>query len=397
MGEIKENILSGLTVKAIVLGVILAVFNLWVMAPMGTLAPVWIAPYLLADNVYGETSMWGRMLPRVFLPTGTMVIACIIMLLINKSRPNTFTLQEAATVFMITFCAGFLGTDYAGRKGFGDVQYGVPGLGQGFVFYLKDPETQAEMFSLAPSIIANQAVSTYQLNEITKVKTGVWSINMAYWGGVMGYSWIQNLGQIFLFIGLANLLRKQFVEVEALGFPFATLATEVAQISQPDSNKVSNILKNKWFIVGFIIMALWSFLLMGEWMFTNRGNIEARQTMQALNAFIPYRQPAWQLGTIYPLLETGGNFAYNLWPFFIGWLYLLPMGELAGGLVGTAIHFIWMGAAFSTGIQWIYHGKITGVRGSSIDNPLHMLLDRWYLVKDSLRNKTTRTNRLPQG
>ncbi|MHA2068832.1 MAG: DUF6785 family protein, partial [Candidatus Thorarchaeota archaeon] len=165
-------------------------------------------------------------------------------------------------------------------------------------------------------------------------------------------------------------------EVESLGFPFATLATEVVQISQPDSEKVSNILKNKWFIVGFIVMAVWSLAAEGGAILTNNGSGATRA--QYIKAIIPYRQPAWQLGTMVPLLE---NIGYNLWPFFIGMMYLLPMAELGGGLVGAALLLVWMYIAFNSGIEWIYQAKVTGVRGSSIDNPLHILLDRWYFVQ----------------
>jgi hypothetical protein len=375
MGEIGKA-LSGLTVKSIVLGVILALFNLLIMSVQGVASAFWIAPWNVADNTYGETASWGRLLPRIFMPLGILVLAFVVIYLINKSRPGTFTLQEAATVFMIVFAAGYMSYDM-GLYGTGDVKYSTTTFNIGILRY-SSGEKQAELWAMLPSVWAGEQVTNYTYTNINSVQTGSWSVYWPFWSGVMTWRWIYNLGNIFMFIGIATLLRRQLVEVEALGFPFATLATEVVQISQPAGTKIGNILKNKWFLIGLVVMLLWGIIPMGGWAFTQRGNIEARNEM--LKWMNPYRQPAWVPGTIYPLLETAGNFAYNLWPFFIGWCYLWPIGELAGGLVGAGIHFTWMATAFSTGIQWIYQGKYTGDWGSSIDSPIQLLLDRWFGV-----------------
>jgi hypothetical protein len=378
MGERKEGILSGITVKAIALGVILALFNIWIVQTMNTMSIYYIAPFIVGDNLYGDTNLSVRLMARFFLPLGIMVWACIVMLLINRARPGTFSLQEVATVFMIVFAAGYLGYDIS-LYGQGDTQMSITSLSAGFVHYVSDPEQQAELFAMLPSLWPQKAVTEYTVNNIMIPNTGVFSIFMPYWGGLFAWRWIYNLGGIFMFVGIATLLRRQLVEVEALSFPFATLATEVVKISQPGTSKVGNIIKNKWFLIGFIMMALWSIIPMAPVFLTNRGNRDfQRNGWYWLN---PYRQPAWVAGTIYPLLDAGSNFAYNLWPFFIGFCYLWPIGELAGGLVGFGIFFLWMAMALTSGIQWIYQSKLTGVWGSSIGNPLHLLLDRWFAVE----------------
>ena len=283
---------------------------------------------------------------RTFVAMNIAVFTLFIVTLINMAKP-IFKKQEIAVIFIMILLAGFMssatGYEYCEHLSF----FFTYGMGC-YSPTRKPPEEDLAKIQtyLADIMGLGKDADYWEMVMSTWWSPMRWDyvMPMIVWGGFL----LSMLCLVGVFIALT--LRRLYVDVEALTFPFAALSNEMINTSQPADGKLRFF--NKYFLIGFLIQFLWIIIGTVPW---------------DIWQYIAYgEQTPWGTGVgrfgdihIFPVYDAT-QLAILPWvclnifldPWLIGWGVLLPMDVIVGVLIGWFVFLVMVPIAWTAMGNW---------------------------------------------
>jgi len=302
---------KGFTPRAVIIGsvymaIMIVIFTLlWGIAdfPPGHAVMPW--GHILGG--FDWTIQW-QQLPLIFFLT---IILFGLMSLTQKSQK--FTPSEYALIYTMMLVAF-----YATGPGFYSAVYCFLGLGAA-AFAIGDPNL-TWFFNSVPSLWVPPGKSEIFNGALyggSAVPWNVWMGPIAFWFAFM-------ISYCFMFVFMAALLRRLYVDVEALQFPLAHGAVELIN-SSATKNRPS-LFSNKWLWIGFF----GGFMLeLGEVIHFWYQGVKAYRWVVDLTPTVSVTTLPWATAV----------FCFD--PWVIGFGYLLPMDILMSTTVFTLV-FNWI-------------------------------------------------------
>lgn len=338
MGKVSEELKSGLTLKTLILGVILAAIIATINCTgedtthYGAYADIAWAPTTGAAIYWG----WGSDWLLSFGTFGFIFLAITAIALVNALRPKTFTLQEVIILLIMMWIGGYsMGGTWLSAsilKGYGPLNWVVgPYL---WVSEADRPGVMALLPSWWPQPTAEEALRMTQ--------AGQW-VNWGLWSGPLGWALLYTFSQAFLLLSVALLLRRQYVDVEMLSFPVSEIAVTTTDLTQP--NGKAKFFKDKLFWLGFLIQFLWiATMRWGNMAVAGTANYSSGTYffgVVSMPTKLTWIWPVWHFTSL-RLLPWMPLTWIGLAPFMIGWGYMLSIDVMVGYIIGGLIfHLIW--------------------------------------------------------
>jgi hypothetical protein len=290
---------------------------------------------------------------------GLFVILAIIIAIVNSIKP-VFSRQEVVVLATMIMAASVVCGWYAYDSPFNNILGIAPGAsswGQGWIN--SGWGTGNTFWSYVPSIFGPQDPAWWRAGILQRpLGSGV-----VDWGPltptiVWFYLFLAGLVGIIGFTAL--LVRRVFVDVEALQFPTVDMTNGVVEMTQPGS-KVAKFFTNKWFLIGFLVQAIWfgALLLQGVLGIGNNGKGLGQVDwisywvgkIPGTNIYAwPVLQHEWLAGIEAALPWVPLMISLPLWQ--IGWGALLSTEVLIGVVAGWLIIWvIWPMASTAAGMM----------------------------------------------
>jgi hypothetical protein len=226
--DVEEKMPSGLTIKSILIGVVSIVIG----TPLWTIMTGIVFPIV-------HFVAWCTVMFFVDMP-----LLMLFLLSVASAAGLNLTKQEFAVTYAMFLASWFMGTVW-GIYGYGFTNAAVvpSGYMPELTFELSEAlKIQPEFWAAPPGDHYN-----YFLHGGGTVPWDLWASPIVFW-------FVFNMAFQMLLLFIASLLRKQWVDVEDLAFPFGTAAVNLIEKGLKDSETpITNLGKNKWIWIGFII------------------------------------------------------------------------------------------------------------------------------------------------
>ena len=345
----EAEVKKGLTLKTIVIGIIL-------MIPIVTLG---IVHEVQTSGGFGGGLQLGHLTYNMswfagaginyyfYYPFGLFVLAAIIIAAINSIKP-IFSRQEVAVLAVMIMASALVCGWYAYDSGFNNILGIAPSAAQAGQEWV---ETN-DYWAWVPKILGPQDVDWWRARINPRFETtavGPAGSGIVDWGTLtptIVWYWLFLIG----FCGTMGfsllLLRRIYVDVEALQFPTMEMVGEVVESTQPGS-KVAKFFTNWWFLGGLLVQAAWFAALILPAVFNPETGLGKGTTIDGEIGLIPGTTDLWfwpirqheQISTAMlpwvPLMIS-----LPLWQ--VGWGVLLSLEVLVGVVIGWFIFwFCW--------------------------------------------------------
>ena len=310
------EIRKGLTVKALIIGLLLVVLQAVFFVPL---------------RGYGGIGRTGY-----FLSASLVFWVALLAALINAAKPDFFSKQELAVIFAMLF-VGITWSNIPWCPNF--VSYAMY-IGPSFAV------SEADVLDLVPKTLWGPT----DMDVIRSTfLTSTWNINWGAFAEPIGWSLTLMTGMFLSSLFLSLLLKHSFIRREALPFPFATLQTELVKIADSESRPLGiKMFSMKMFWIGWLVAFI---LRLNSWLSsfsTWTGNPVAARAYS--NALAPFNSAWGSLNvpgrdlTPLALLPWVPLPVQNLYSniLIIAFMMLMPLDVLVGAVFGWIVLVIIM-------------------------------------------------------
>ncbi len=326
----KTEIKSGLNTKTLVVGVILVVILSFFRAGSWNIY-AWPS---YEGSVHGRSprfTPWAYTWDMFMFSFGIATIMILCIAIINQVK-HVFSRQEVTILLVMILCSMFLNSALDGSSNLVywlNVGIGMFSPTRGFT-----DDIVAKMQGFLPSFMGMNDKEYWVTTFSTWWSPIRWDLIMP----MIVYTTF--LCTVLFLIGLFTILflRRLYIDVEDLPFPIANLANDMVDLTQPSSSKVG-FLRSKWFLVGFLVQAIWILSYNLPYRFIE---------LFAPGTASPFDFNLWSPGNLY-LVYDATVLALVPWvglnimlePWTIAWGTLLSMDVLIGAIIGWfAVQFL---------------------------------------------------------
>ena len=338
------------SVKTLIIGVILMIlFNaFYFIACSETFMSIGVAGW--QGSTYGRSPMaspysadWGRF----FFAMTSISLVLIVTTIVNMVKP-IFHKRDIAVVCMMLMIAGFL-TSGGWSNAYSTCPPYLFEYGWGYFSPTRMPaeEDVARLQMFLADIMQCGADKEYwQMVMSTWWAPIRWDyiMPMIIWGSTL----LSVLGLLGIFIAL--IVRRLYVDVEALTFPIANLTNEMIETTQPKNGKLG--FTGKFFLIGFLIQFLWIIIGNLPWdIYSYYAWGERAPWGTARGRFGDFHIFPVYDATLLALLPWV-NLNIIAEPWLIGWGALLPLEVLFGYLIGYLVFMVILPVAYTAAGIW---------------------------------------------
>jgi len=342
---------KGLTLKTLVIGVILVALITGVTVNFG--GQVYDTSYTTSfGHITGMTSFEGKGLYFPFWYSfGLFLWVAIVIAIINSFKP-IFSRQEVACLAVMIIAAGWI----CGFRAYDTPFNNVLGIAPGAAAKGKAWVDARNFWSWVPDILGPKDVDWWRARVLPSAAGGSGVVD---WGALMPtivWFTLFLVGMVGTIGFTVLLLRRVYVDVEALQFPTMDMAGDVVEMTQPGS-KATKFFTNPFFLIGFLVQAIWYLAVTVPYLLPLLRTSSA--TWDTTVGLIPgttwYAWPVWRHEWISTSALPWVYMLVSLVPWQVGWGLMLSTEALIGVVGGWLVFwFIWPLASSAAGLLPTY-------------------------------------------
>ncbi len=353
--EEKVEVKRGLTLKTIVIGIIcvIAIASLGIMHETTTSGGFGYGMQLGHLTFDMSWFAGAGMCYYFYYGLGLFVMLAIVIAVVNSVKP-VFSRQEVAVLAVMILASSIVCGWYAYDSPFNNILGIAPGAsayGQAWVDGNK-------IFSYLPDLLGPKDVDWWRARILPRPDgSGVvdWGTHMPtiVWFSLFLIGLVGTIGFTAL------LLRRVYVDVEALQFPTMDITGGVVEMTQPGS-RGAKFFTNPYFLIGFLVQAIWYavFIIQGVLGWGGPG-LGAVPQIDTFVGQIPgttiYAWPIWQHEWISTAALPWVPLMISLPLWQVGWGALLSTEVLIGVVGGWLVFwFLWPLASTAAGLLPAY-------------------------------------------
>lgn len=315
----KEDILKGLTWKSVLVGGAVNFLIAFFFFGQGG------GGYYFSRSSIFRIGPWGAEYSRLFHepPTvlcgfGLVALVMFVLALINKVRPNTFSIQELV-VISIMIPVSVLWHEYD-HDFTGNILAALPAMVYQPEKTIENNLPYLKMYSLWQTLDQNYWKSILYTSNLLGVN---WIIHIPAIAWHVTFICSSTLLMLFIML----LYRRVVINVEALPFPTAQMVKQVIEVAQPAEG--SKRVSNKWFLIALIASLIYYLLTWVSDKFMTLILGPGNEVPGFGNGFIAGVY-AWPVLDFIPLaiIPYGVPLMLSLTPFEIGWYALMGIDTL---------------------------------------------------------------------